>query len=146
MKKNLLLAVLVLVVVFISGCVDQATVEGLPYKNDIITIEEYYVSDRTPYEGSVLVIEFLVQNNGKEPVPRVKVGFDTPRFIIRDLDCEDPTAPTNTDNEGGNDACVFMFREDNVFGEIEPFDTRRVILTLQAQEQGILRPVASAIT
>lgn len=144
MKKNLLLPVLVLAVVFISGCVDQPTVEGLPYNDDIITIEEYYVSDKTPYEGSIVIIELLVQNNGEEPVPRVKVGFDVPRFIIKDLDCEDSKAPVDTDNDGTDDACVF--REGTVFGEIEPFDTRRVILTLQAQKQGILRPVASTIT
>jgi hypothetical protein len=125
MRKTFLLLLCITVVtsVFISGCVDQ-TPTATQYKNDIVTIEEYYVSNLMPYADSEVVIEFLVQNNGEEPIPRLKVRFfDHPGFEILSLSCMGML----TEPENG-DTCIFD--EENDFGEIVPFDIRKIDLRL----------------
>ncbi len=135
MKKNILLASLVLVVV-LSGCVEQPSDSGLTYKNDVITVEDYYVSDKIPYQNSPVTIEFLVKNNGEEAVPRVEVGFPNhPGFKIIDLACEG-TIPLDKDGDGTIETCVFD--ENNDFEELESLDTRSILLTLKAMDLGLL--------
>lgn len=130
--------------VLFSGCIEPPT-DGFPYKNDIITIEEYYVSDKNPYEGGIVVVEFVLKNNGEELVPRVEIGFDTPGFDIKDLFCEGTEEDISDDKEEGS--CVFD--KSSEFWEIESLDyggTRRVILTLQVRSIGLLRPQTYTIT
>lgn len=139
MRRILLLTLCIAIVgiVFLSGCVDQGPAEA-KYKDDIITIEEYYVSDLTPYVDSEVVIEFLLQNNGEDPVPRVKVKFfDYPGFEIVELKCMG-TKPEN------GDMCIFD--KGNDFGELVPFDVRKVDLKLRTPpSKDIERPTSLTI-
>ncbi len=146
MKKAILLLSLILLVVLFSGCVIDGNGNGgsLPYKNDIITIEDYYVSDRNPYEGGIVVLELVLKNNGEESAPRVEIGFDTPGFYIKELNCDGTEAVISDEEEG---SCVFD--RNSAFGPIESLDNggeRRIILTLQVRNIGILRPHTYTIT
>jgi len=141
MKKAILLLSLVLVV-FFSGCVGEPT-EELPYKNDIITIEEYYASDRTPYEGAVVLVELVLKNNGEESVPRTKVEFDASGFTIEDLSCEGIEIKEDLNCEGvigeiKGDDCYCVFDGNNEIESLENGGERRVILTLQVPPRGLL--------
>ncbi len=64
-KKFGLFAALFLIV-FFSGCIDQNGTKFAEYKDDIITVEEYYVDNLNPTENSLSTISFLVQNNGDQ--------------------------------------------------------------------------------
>ena len=130
MKKDIFLLSLVVVVIF-SGCLDTPGGE-LGYKNDIITIEDYYVSNVEPYPDEVVTIEFLVQNNGEATVPRVEIGFPThPGFEITELFCEGGSIMDD-------DACVFD--SSTQFGEIESLDSRRVLIELKTIDVKLLDP------
>jgi hypothetical protein len=45
------------------------------YKNDLITVEEYYVSSLNPYPDTQVFIDFLIQNNGDKPIEEARVNF-----------------------------------------------------------------------
>lgn len=136
-RKTALAAFLVLAVI-LSGCVEQDgdDIVELEYKDDVITIEDFYVSDRTPYEGAVTVVDFYLKNNGEYPVTRVEVAFDAPGFEIEELVCEGGSSIDN--------ACIFD--KDGEYGEIEPFDTRKVTLELGVLRIGLLKPQTYTIT
>jgi len=141
MKKVILLLGLVLVV-FLSGCDEQQT-EELPYKNDILTIEEYFVSDRKPYETSIVMIELLLKNNGEESITWAKVGFKAPGFEIDDLSCEGSSGKI----EG--DECYCIFDSSHAFGEIESLENageRRVILALKTDDKDLMHPYPLTVT
>jgi len=130
MKKDILLASLVLTVVM-SGCVIPSDSE-LSYSDDVITIEDYYVSNVEPHPNEVVTIEFVIQNNGEETVPRVEVGFPThPGFEITELFCEGGSIMDD-------DACVFD--SSSQFGEIESLDSRRVLIELKTIDVKLLDP------
>jgi len=102
----------------------------IEYKNDIISIEDLYISNSKPYAGSPVIIEFLVQNNGDEKVDWVKVNFyDIPEaedgFKVKKLDCQD-TQPQ--DNK-----CIF--EGENA---IDSLDLRKVSLTLEAPPEEVI--------
>ncbi len=129
-KILLLLCITIVATVFLSGCLKQGPPTA-QYKNDIITIEEYYISDLTPYADSEVVIEFLVQNNGENPVSRVKVRFFEHQYLeIVELKC------MGTEPEGG-DTCVFD--KGNKFGELMPSDVRKIDLRLRAPSKNIIK-------
>jgi len=48
---------------------------GIEYKNDVITIEEYSISNLNPYVGRPVTISFYVQNNGDKKTENVRVKF-----------------------------------------------------------------------
>ncbi len=140
MKSSILLASLVLVVV-LSGCIEQDT-ELIHYSDDIITIEDYYVSNKNPYPNSPVVIEFVVQNNGEEKVPRVEVGFPNyPGFdpTSFELVCEGAEA-IDKDNDSNGVKEVCLFDENSEYGEIEPQDSRRILLTLNTIDSNPISP------
>jgi hypothetical protein len=139
--RKLILVVGLVSVVLLAGCIEQDEngVEELPYKDDVITIEDYYVSDITPYEGSPTIIDFLVKNNGEEPVGRVEVGFDAPGFDIQSLECEG--------FETNGNKCTFDKNTPSVeLGEIEPFDTRSVVASFKFRNIGLMNPQTFTIT
>lgn len=141
MKKTILLLSLVLVV-FFSGCV-QPSAEGLPYKNDIITIEEYYVSDSTPYEGALVLVELVVKNNGEEDVPWMEIGFDASGFEIKSLSCEGGGSDISADEA----SCTFD--KNHPLGEIESLDyggERRAVLTMKVPDRPLLHPYTLSLS
>lgn len=127
-------------VVALAGCIDQDDdVVELPYKNDVITIEDFHVSDVTPYENAATIVDFLIKNNGEFSVEWVEVKFDTPGFLIEDLDCDGTPGELKYDDEVVNEGkCVFG--KDHWLEGIDPFDTRNVALTLKVGDFGILHP------
>jgi len=123
-KNIFVLMASLLLAVGLSGCTNPLT-SGTQYKNDAVSIEEYYVSNTNPYAGSVTTISFLLQNNGEEPVPRVEVNFfDVYGMEVLELKCQ------GTQPVAGKNACIFD--STNSFGEIEPMDVRMVSITLKA--------------
>lgn len=92
----------------------------IEYKNDVITLEDYRVTDKSPYENGITTIEFDVKNNGDKTIPYVEVYFfDSGGFKFEELKCE----AVNSEKLG-NEKCIFK--------NLEPLDTRSVLLTLRA--------------
>jgi len=133
MKKDIFLLSLIVVVIF-SGCLESSGGE-LGYKNDIITIEDYYVSNLKPHPKETVAIEFSIKNNGEESVPRVEIGVPIyPGFEIEELYCEGGRA---IDDE----TCVFDDNEDSNYGKIESLDWREVRIKLKTMNMSLLDPL-----
>jgi len=86
--KMWLVVIPVGLIVFLAGCAKEKPVE-VQFKNDIITIENYVVSNIAPYstkedsKPEKVEISFDIKNNGDKPVKWVKVNFfDTPGFEL----------------------------------------------------------------
>lgn len=132
MKKTILAFALIAVVLF-SGCTGDEDEES-PYDNNVITIESFYASDKAPYEGSTVIVEFLVQNNGEETVPMTKIGADAPGFYIQDMYCDGGRT-----SRAAEDTMYCVFEDNGDYSAIESLDYRQVIITLEVKEVGILR-------
>lgn len=101
-------------------------VQPIEYKNDVITLENYMVTNRAPYENSITTIEFDVKNNGDKTIPYVEVYFfNRGGFTFEELKCEEVNS-----EKVGNEKCIFK--------NLESLDTRSVLLTLKAPDAEIL--------
>jgi hypothetical protein len=142
--RKLILLCSLSVIVLLSGCNDKENgVVEIEYKDDIITIEDFYISDRKPYENAVTMIDFLVKNNGEFPVDRVEIGFDAPGFYIDSLVCEG-TTPFPKESGDDNNTCVFD--KLSSMSVIEPLDTRTVTIALKVRNIGLLHPQTYTMT
>jgi hypothetical protein len=131
MRKQipLLLCLALVSAVALSGCLtNQSPTTTASYKNDVVTVEDYYVSNLQPYAGSETTMSFLVQNNGEQPVGRVKVSLSSNMEMV-DLRC---SGAASYDTGSGVRYCVFDASNDA--GSIEPFDVRSVELRLNAND------------
>ena len=125
--------------VALSGCVGQEKTGGPQYKNDVITIEDYYVSNLKPYAGSEATMEFLVQNNGEHPVKRVTVSFfDTSGLTVKILKCSGEEIPLSDESRP---TCVFG--ESEALVAIEPLDVRQVVLRLGMPSDSVIKKPTS---
>src|SRR3990172_791618 len=81
---------LLFVVVFFSGCIELfgGGTTGNYYKNDVITVENYVITDSAPIPGSTTTIKFLLRNNGDKPVPSVIVDFYDLKGLPRAVECK----------------------------------------------------------
>lgn len=142
--RKLILLCSLSVIVLLSGCngKEDGIVE-IEYKDEIITIEDFYISDRKPYENAITVVDFLVKNNGEFPVDRVEIGFDAPGFTIDSLTCEE-TAPFP--KESGDDPNTCVFDKSSSISVIEPLDTRAVTIALKVRDIGLLHPQTYTMT
>lgn len=143
MRKLILLLVLV---VALSGCVNQTMV--LKYKNDIITVEDYSVSSLSPYTGSATALEFSIKNNGDKTVNKVEVNFfDRPGFAVKELFCEGIEewkfgSGTNCESDIdciNNEFCDFSTKKcykGCLFTNVESLDFRTIRLTLSPTSTG----------
>jgi len=121
--KFLLLALVA--VVFLSGCTGQEDGK-VEYKDDIITVEEYYVDNVRPYENSLATISFLVKNNG-DPLEQDENGvdveinfFEIEPFAVDELVC---------DGEGyGEDVA------ECTLNDIGSLDAKAVSITLKSPD------------
>jgi len=134
---------------FINSILSRSTTTTIQpynpqYKDDIITIEDYYVSDTNPYVNSGAMISFLVKNNGEYNVPYVKVKFAVPGFEIAGdgLYCEGTDAFVADSRNSGS--CTF--NKSNSFGELQPFDTRSISLSLKTPNINILSPMTFTVS
>jgi hypothetical protein len=73
----LIIVALVAIFLFISPQVfrPSAPVEPIRYKNDIITLENFEVSNLRPAKGSIVAVSFDVANNGDKEVEDVQIDF-----------------------------------------------------------------------
>ena len=98
------------------------TAAPIVYKNDIISLENFEISNLKPISGSKLTISFDVRNNGDKTVNIVDIGFEgttnLPNINIRE--CEGVT-PDNR-----NKVCKFP--------RLISLDTRRVVADYTAPE------------
>jgi len=137
MRKQipLLFCLAVVAAVSLSGCLSNQGVTTASYKNDVITIEDYYVSNLKPYAGSEATMEFLVQNNGEHAVERVAVSFfDTSGLAVKNLQCSGKDMQLDA---GSRPTCVFG--ESEPLGRIEPFDVRYVELRLGMPSKDVIK-------
>lgn len=129
-RLALLMCVALVSAVALSGCTGQPPA-GVTYKNDVITLEDYYVSNTRPHPGSDVTIEFLVQNNGEHPVERVKVDFfDVSGLTITELKCSgaQPEYPASRQSA----SCTFGSASSG--GSIDSMDVRKVTLRLEVPD------------
>jgi len=134
MKRAVLLGILT-VTVALSGCIEQDT-DVIQYSDDIITIGDYYVSNKNPYPNSPVIMEFYIENNGEDKVTRAEVGFPNyPGFNPEsfELSCE---ATEAVDLDGDADSV----REACVFEDLDPQDSRRVLLTANTIDSNPITP------
>jgi len=75
MREHLLS--ILLLIILISGCIEQTPYVKLPYKDDVITIEEYRAYPLSIYEGGYVTLDFWLKNNAdaSTEVKNVKVFF-----------------------------------------------------------------------
>ncbi|MCD6371314.1 MAG: hypothetical protein J7L39_01185, partial [Candidatus Aenigmarchaeota archaeon] len=59
----------------------------LQYKNDLITVEDYTISNPKPYPGSSVTIKFTLRNNGPEDIENVKVDFFDTSGLGKSVTC-----------------------------------------------------------
>lgn len=127
LRIAVLLSTIVLVV-FLSGCGGIIPTDGFAddvFVADVITIEDYYVTNTKPLPNTSTTIGFLVKNNAdytmREKIPKVEVSFfDVPGFTVKKLTCEGGSKSDNT--------CVFV--KSGSYDEIVPGDSRVVKLEL----------------
>ncbi|MEK6909852.1 MAG: hypothetical protein AABW61_02115, partial [Candidatus Aenigmatarchaeota archaeon] len=79
-----LAVILVGLIVFLAGCVKDKPKE-VQFKNDVVTIENYFVNNLAPYEKGETNIQFEVHNNGGQKIPYLEIDFfDIPGFDVDD--------------------------------------------------------------
>lgn len=128
-ERTVLLSTLILVVT-LSGCVEQPTGSGDPiekYAADAVIIDNYQVSNLEPYEGALFTISFDVVHQGDlEQGATVNVDFfDINPFTVYSFKCE-----TNSGLQTIN-----VNSEDDVscqIPSIEYNDAKKVSLTMKA--------------
>ncbi len=122
MKKEVLICLSLISLIFFSGCTFPWNQPSLPtYKDDAITIEDYAVSTTEPYAGSRVTIKFLIQNNIEDPIKNVEVKFfDLSGFSDPSLDCGDV--------EPEDDVTCY-------FDELDSLDYKPIKITLKAPEE-----------
>jgi len=101
------------------------------YKNDIITIETYSVSNTEPYEGSTVTIEFWIKNNGDREVEEVEVNFfDVPGFNVTSINCDGKLKDEQQYSIKERKKCDSSDLDVTV-----PLDIRMILLTLKTPEE-----------
>jgi hypothetical protein len=124
--------------VALSGCLsNQGAPKGPSYSNDIVTIEDYYVSNLNPYAGSQVEVDFLLQNNGELPVSHLTLEVNAPAgWQITSLACQGITSPEIT-SEKDSGKCEYKYT--NINEAIQPFDVRSVSMSFKTPSN-ILKP------
>ncbi len=85
---KLLLIIFVGLTILFAGCVEENPTEA-KFKNDVVTIENYFVSNVAPYEKGETSIQFEIHNNGYQTIPYLEVDFfDVPGFTVTNLECQ----------------------------------------------------------
>ena len=74
--------------VFVSGCITLGGGPGIQYKNDVITVEDYVITETNPIPGSTTTIKFLLRNNGDREVPRAVVDFYDTKGLKTSVNCK----------------------------------------------------------
>lgn len=103
------------------------------YKNDIITVERFDISDLNPYAGSPVVFKIYIKNNGDKEINDVKVIFsDTPGLENKSITCEQPSEVFR------NTGCIFK--------NVGSLDMREATLTANASSEIIIAPQSFPIS
>lgn len=97
------------------------------YSNDIITVENFEISDPKPYTGYNTTISFYIKNNCDKTVDSVEVIFSNvdgkiPGFKNSFIDCEPPANKLGVGEYGCN------------ISDMETLETRRVTLILTTED------------
>lgn len=127
---KVLMIIFVGLVIFLAGCVKENPTE-LKFKNDIVTIDNYFVSNVAPYEKGETSIQFDIHNNGDRKIPYLEVEFfDIPGFEIvsNSLKCE----PEPISRVSGS-KCIFA-ENDVDKNALEPLDARSITIQLNSTE------------
>lgn len=140
MRGSSALAV-VLIIVVIAG-IGFFALQYLPggissvninYKNDVIAVEDVFLSNSKPYEGTDTTLQFNIVNNGDKKVKNVILTFESTgggfnKIESSDLKCAD-SVPQSTAYPDG-------ITEWNkcVFNEIDSLGLKHISLTLHTRD------------
>ena len=112
---------LIFLAVFVSGCITPFTTgPGAFYKNDVITLEDYVITETKPIPGSTTTIKFLIRNNGDKEVPRVRIDFFDTKGIQTEVECKNGNTLSDRECEYNN---------------IESLDERSFAITFKIPDQ-----------
>ncbi len=110
---------------------------NINYKNDVIAIEDVFLSNSKPYEGTDTTLQFNVVNNGDKKVKNVILtfestggGFDAIKNPS-DLKCADVDPQAITYTVDGKEVPEY---KKCVFNEIDSLGLKHISLTLHAVE------------
>ncbi len=118
---------------------------SLKYRNDVVTIENYFVSDKAPYTSTPsnevrTTIQFEVRNNGDQKVPYLEIDFfDVSGFSIAKQGAE---LKLNCGHVGQQVGPKCIYAGDNA---LDPLDSRDIIVTLKSPE-GIQSPTPYTVS
>ena len=123
MNKHSFLIIFLGLTVFVAGCAEEKPAE-LKFKNDVVTIENYFVSNVAPYEKGETNIQFELHSNGDRQIPYLEIEFfDIPGFeIFGSIQCPIGRAE-------GTSKCVY-----DVNKALEPLDVRSITIQLKSNE------------
>lgn len=93
---------LLAVVVLLSGCINLSSGPASFYSNDVISIENYVLTDSQPVPGGTTSIKFDLRNNGQDPVPRVVVNFFDTQGLSTSVNCNGGTKLSGSSCEYDN--------------------------------------------
>ncbi len=145
-------AVAVIIIIVVIGVLGYLALQFLPaglrppqvvitYKNDVIMVEDLFVSNLKPYEKTETDIEFLISNNGDQPVKNVVLTFESTGggFDIiqqNNLRCGGNQPQATTTDVKKSDGSTTTITEWNkcVFDSINSLDAKAIHLTLRAKD------------
>jgi len=89
LSSQIVLLSLIFILVFFSGCINLfGSTTTSYYKNDVITLEDYVVTETSPIPGSSTTIKFTIRNNGDREVPKAIVNFFDTKGFQTDVECK----------------------------------------------------------
>ena len=130
-QSGLLLLIIIGIVVIVLFVAPQifnssTPVEPVRYRNDIITLENFEVSNLRPVKGSIITVSFDVTNNGDKSVDDVVIDLSGSTLATKDsidiIECQ--LGEINVKKK----ACLFK--------KIDSLDSRKVTVNFRASDTG----------
>jgi len=137
-QAMILLVIVLLAVIFIFFSsrifsTQPVITDQLKFKNDIITLENFEVSNLRPVVNSKVIVSFDVTNNGDKEIENVIVDFGgttKQKGGVVELTCDPFSSSVNDVTKTGNDKCKFQ--------KLESLETRKVTYNMQVVNEGTL--------
>ena len=141
----LIIVALVVIFLFLSPQIlrPQPAIEPVKFKNDIITLENFQVSNLRPVKGSIVTVSFDVTNNGDKDVDDVIIDFGGTTIATGDdltiVECEGEGTDAHIDVKK-----VFKFRrwwpfvseKSCAFDKLVSLDARKLTVNYKVINEG----------
>ena len=132
-------AVLLIIVAIVAAAIflfpqalrPPSVTEPVRYKNDIITLENFEVSNLRPVKGSIVTVSFDATNNGDKEVKDVRIDFSG-------------TTMGSGDDVTIVEGCLKATKENKfcLFDKIDSLDSRKVTVNYRVVNDGTRNIVA----